>query len=68
MISNARVESDARSARVGGRSEGTSDFEDERDKRACLALGDSDGEGSYDDEYVTIPRHAVQVLPKRESI
>lgn len=68
MINNARAESDARSARVGDRGEGTSDYGDERDKRAGLHLGDSDGEGSYDDEYDTALRHVVQGIPKRESI
>jgi hypothetical protein len=72
MINNARAESDARSSRVGDRGESTSDYGDERDKRAGLHLGDSDGEGSvYDDEYDQMgpgQSHAVQGLPKRESI
>jgi hypothetical protein len=69
MISNARAESDARSARVGDRGEGTSNYGDERDKVACLPSGDSEGEGNYDDEYDTAPRHALQHgMPKRESI
>jgi hypothetical protein len=70
MINNAKAESDARSARVGDRGEGTSDYGDERDKRGGLPLGDSDGEGSgYDEDYdqMGAPRHAVQELPKRES-
>lgn len=68
MINNARAESDARSARVGDRDEGTSNHGDERDKGAGFPLGDSDGEGSYDDEYDAGPRHAVRRLSKRESI
>ena len=72
MINNAKAESDARSARVGDRGEGTSDYGDERDKRGGLhPLGDSDGEGSgYDEEYdqMGAPRHVIQGLAKRESI
>lgn len=68
LTNNARAESDARSSRVGDRSEGASDYGDERDKRAGLPLGDSDGEGSYDDEYEAGLRHTVQGMPKSESI
>ena len=72
MINNARAESDARSARVDDRGEGTSDYGDEKNKRGRLPLfGDSDGEGSgYDEDYdqMGAPRHAIRGLPKRESI
>ena len=60
MINNARAESVARSARVGDRGEGGSEYGDERDKRAGLLLGESDGEGSYDDEYEAEPLPALQ--------
>ncbi|KAG0647445.1 PBX knotted homeobox 2 [Hyphodiscus hymeniophilus] len=68
MISNARVESDARSARVGDKIEGASDYGGERDRSAGPQLGDSDGEGSYDDEYDVGLRAAAQGTLKRESI
>lgn len=46
-----------------------SEYGDESVKRAGLPLGDSDGEGSYDDEYDTTPNRALpQAMPKRESI
>lgn len=73
MINSARAESDARSACVGDRDEAIGEDRDDRDKRAALPLGDSDGEGSgYEDEYDRIagslPRHTVQGQPKRERI
>ena len=68
MINNARAESDAMSARGGDQSAGAGGFGDERGKGASLPLADSDGEGSYDDEYVTTPRHEAQRLSKRESV
>ena len=54
MINNARVESDARSARRADsgpiRSEGTSDYGEEKSSIGLgLGLGDSEGEGSGED-------------------
>ncbi len=65
MINNARAESDARSARVGERGEIMSDYANERDKTG-FPLGDSDGEGSYDEEFGSGTGHAIQGLPKEE--
>jgi len=61
MISNARAESDARSARgVDGPMHGdvTSDYGDEREKRRS----ESDGDGSgYEDEYPNVRlRHQME--------
>jgi len=51
MINNARAESDARSARVSDRNESVNDCGDERPQRAGLPLVESDGEGSYEEDY-----------------
>jgi len=72
MINNARVESDAKSARGGEgdiRGEGKSDY-DERSKMSSVTLGESDGEGSgYEDEFEGLgPKHTTQRIAKRESI
>jgi len=66
MINNARAESDARSARSTDmlHGEATSDYGDE--KRSSVPLVDSEGEGSYDDEYEM--RRPIQSIGKRESI
>jgi hypothetical protein len=70
MINNARVESDARSARSGDilHGESTSDYGDEREKRSSVPLGDSEGEASYDDDYDLRSRRAMQNMAKRGSI
>ena len=71
MINNAKAESDARSARVGDKSEGTSDYGDEKNKSGSLPIGDSDGEGSgYEEDYdqMGTTRQAIQGPLKRESI
>jgi hypothetical protein len=73
MISNARAESDARSARSREgttHGESTSDYGDEREKRSSVPLGESDGEGSgYEDGFEGLrTRHGVQPMPKRDSI
>jgi hypothetical protein len=66
MINNARVESDARSARGG---EVVNEYMGDRKKRNS-PVGDSDGEGSlYDEEFEGFGgRPAVQGHSKRESI
>jgi hypothetical protein len=42
-----------------------SDYANERDKTG-FPLGDSDGEGSYDEEFGSGTGHAIQGLPKEE--
>jgi hypothetical protein len=67
MINNARVESDARSARGG---EIIGDFTGGERKKGNSSLGDSDGEGSlYEDEFDGFAgRPAVQAHSKLESL
>ena len=69
MISNARAESDARSARSSDMLHGetTSDYGDDREKRSSVPLVDSEGEASYD-EYDLRDRRPMQNMGKRESI
>ena len=59
MINNARAESDARTSRSRERVEDVGDYVDDRNKRGSLQMGDSDGEGSYDDDSDTGPLQAA---------
>jgi hypothetical protein len=70
MINNARVESDARTARSGDVVHGdtTSDYGDEREKGSSVPLGDSEEEANYDDDYDIRSRRMMQNMGQRESI
>jgi hypothetical protein len=70
MINNARVESDARTARSGDivHRDAMSDYGDERGKGSSVPLGDSEEEANYDDNYDIRSRRVMQNIGQRESI